>query len=158
LRDDQRSVEEAGLADVGNATIDDDARIKNAVALLRTRVPKEGGNPGRLQPFPFSSTHDNAEIRKDEQNETVEKDDPAIAGIGPEERGANRLGETKPNRTTNERTEQIGDLSGAKPRFDPDDQNAQCGADQCGQSHVDAERTGQDRGVSDRQYKKDANE
>ena len=43
-------------------------------------------------------------------------------GVGPEERRADRLGQTQADRAADEGAEQIGDLSRPQPRLDPDDQ------------------------------------
>ena len=54
LRNDQRAVEEAGLADVGDAAVDDDAGVEDPVAPLRSGVAEQADQPRRLQPLPFA--------------------------------------------------------------------------------------------------------
>ena len=51
LRDDERAVDEAGLADVGDAAVDDDAGVENLVALLRAGGAEQRDQPRRLEPF-----------------------------------------------------------------------------------------------------------
>src|SRR5581483_5534484 len=51
LRDDERAVDEAGLADVGDAAVDDHARVENLVAALGSGRAEQAGEPRRLEPF-----------------------------------------------------------------------------------------------------------
>ena len=129
LRNHQRAVEEPGLADVGNAAVDDHAGVENAIALLRAGVTEEPGQTLRLEPLPFPGAHDDAEIRKDEQDETVQEDDAVIGRVGPEQRGADRLGQTEADGAADERAKQIGHLRLPQPRFDDHDQRAERRAD-----------------------------
>ena len=113
LRNDERAVEETRLADVGDAAVDDDARIEDAIPLLRTGVAKEARQPLRLQPLAFPRTHHDPEVREDEQDEAVQEDDAMVGGVGPEERGTDRLGEAESDGASDQRAEEIGDF-----RFD----------------------------------------
>ena len=63
LRDHQRAVEEARLADVGDAAVDDHARVEDPVALLRPGVAEERHQPGRLEPLPLARAHHDARGR-----------------------------------------------------------------------------------------------
>ena len=129
LRDHERAVEKAGLADVGDAAVDDHAGVENAIALLRTGVAEEAGEPLRLQPLAFPRAHHDPEVREDEQDEAVQEDDAVVGRVGPEQRGANRLGEPEADGAADQRAEQIGHLRLAQPRFDDHDQRAERRAD-----------------------------
>ena len=56
-------------------------------------------------------------------------DDAGIAGVRPEERRADRLGEAETDRAADQRAEQVGDLGVAQPGFDADDDQAEQRAD-----------------------------
>ena len=64
LRDDERAVEKAGLADVGDAAVDDDAGVEQAVAFLRPGVAKERDEARWLEPLALPRAHDDAEVRE----------------------------------------------------------------------------------------------
>ena len=51
LRDDERAVHEAGIAQVGDAAVDDDRRVQNLVATLRTRGAKQSHQTAGLEPL-----------------------------------------------------------------------------------------------------------
>jgi hypothetical protein len=52
LRNDERAVDEAGLADVRDAAIDDDAGVENSVTpLLRRLLPEQPRDPLGLEPL-----------------------------------------------------------------------------------------------------------
>ena len=132
LRDDERAVEEAGLADVGDAAVDDHAGVEDAVALLRPGVAEQADQPAGLQPLPLARPHDDAEVGEHQQDEAVQEDDAAIGGVGPEQRRADRLREPEADGAADERAEQVGDLGLAQPGLDPDDQQAERDADRRG--------------------------
>ena len=56
------------------------------------------------------------EVGKDQQDEAVQEDDPAIARVGPEQRRADRLGQAEPDRAADQRAEQVGDLGRSRSR------------------------------------------
>ena len=58
---------------------------------------------------------------KHEQDEAVEERDARVAGVGPEERRADRLGQPEADRAADQRAEQVRDLGLAQPRLDDDD-------------------------------------
>ena len=149
LRDHERAVEEAGLADVGDAAVDDHAGVEDAIALLRAGVAEEADQPLRLEPLPLPGAHHDAEIREDEQDEAVQEDDAMIGGVGPEERGADGLGEPEADGAADERAEQIGDLRFAQPRFDEHDQRAERRADADIDDEQRMERPQERRGPGD---------
>ena len=107
LRDDERAVEKAGLADVGDAAVDDDAGVEDAVALLRPGVAEERREPGGLQPLPLARAHHDAEIGEHQQDEAVQEHDPRVAGVGPEQRRADRFGEAEADGAADQRAEQV---------------------------------------------------
>ena len=55
LRDDQRAVEEAGLADVGDAAVDDDAGVEDLVAPLRAGGAEQADEARRLEPLALAA-------------------------------------------------------------------------------------------------------
>ena len=55
--------------------------------------------------------------------------DARVAGVGPEERRADRLGEAETDGAADQRAEQIGDLGFAEAGLDEDDGRAEQGAD-----------------------------
>ena len=111
LRDDERAVEEAGLADVGDAAVDDDAGVEDAVALLRAGVAEQADQPLPAPATrPFRAPITMPEVREDEQDEAVQEDDAAVGRVGPEERGADRLREAEADGAADQRAEQIGHL------------------------------------------------
>src|SRR4029078_8047818 len=91
LRDHQRAVEKAGLADVRDAGVDDDARVEEAIPFLGPGVAKQFAQPLRLQPLPLARPHDDAEVGEDEEDEAVDEDDAAGGGSDPEERRPDAL-------------------------------------------------------------------
>ena len=152
LRDDERAVEEAGLADVGNPAVDDHAGVEDAVALLRPGVAKERRQPRRLEPLAFPRPHDDPEIREHQQDEAVQEDDAVVGGVGPEQRGADRLGEAEADGAADQRAEQVGDFGGTQTRFHQHDQQPEAQAEPDVQVERRAERPRQDRCVHDREH------
>ena len=129
LRDDERTVEKSRLADVRDSAVDDHTRIENTVALLRSGVAEQAYEPLRLKPFAFARSHDDSEVRKHQEDETVEEYDPIVGRVGPEERRPNRLRESQSDRPADQRAKQIGDLRRSQPCLDKDDEGAECCAD-----------------------------
>ena len=109
LRDDERAVDEAGLADVRDAAVDDDARVEDLVAPLRPRRAEQADEPRRLEPFAVLAAQDETEVRQDDQDEAVQELYAPIAAVGPEEAGANRMGDAEADRAADERPEHAGD-------------------------------------------------
>ena len=105
LRDDERAVDEAGLADVGDAAVDDHARVENLVAALRAGGAEQADQPRRLEPFAVLAAEHQAEVRQHDQHEAVQELDPAIAGVGPEQAGADRAREAEADRAADQRAE-----------------------------------------------------
>src|SRR5436190_3761834 len=125
LRDHERAVEKAGLAHVGDAAVDDDAGVENAVALLGPGVAEQADEARRFQPLPLARAHHDPEIREDEQDEAVEEDDPAVRRVRPEEGGADGLRQAESDRPADERAQEVGHLRGTEPRLDIDDEDAE---------------------------------
>ena len=77
LRDHERAIEKAGLADVGDAAVDDDAGVEDAIALLRAGVAEQADQALRLPPLPFPGPHDDPQVGEDQQGKGMEKGDAA---------------------------------------------------------------------------------
>ena len=117
------------VSQIGDAAVDDDAGIENAIPFDRTDVAEEAGQPLRLEPLPLARPHDDAEVGEDEQHEAVEEADAVVAGVDEEERRADRLGQAQSDGAADERPEQIGDLRLPELRLDEDDGGAEQRAD-----------------------------
>ena len=55
----------------------------------------------------------------------MQESDARIAGVGPEERRADRLGQAETDRAANQRAEEVGDFRFTQPGFDADDDEAE---------------------------------
>ena len=60
----------------------------------------------------------------------MEEGDARVAGVRPEERGADRLRQPETDGAADQRPEEIGDLGLAEPRLDADDDEAEQRADE----------------------------
>src|SRR5215470_10302486 len=120
LRNHERAVEEAGFADVGNAAVDDDAGNENLVAVLGAVGAEQCHQAGGLEPLTVLAADHEAEVRQHDQNEAVEKLDPAIAGIGPKQPGRDRPRNQQPDRTAKQRAQYAGHSCLAQPHFEQD--------------------------------------
>ena len=90
LRHDQRAVEKSGFDDVRNAAVDDDARVENAVPLLRAGVTEEGQELRGLEPLTSAGSEHEAQVREHQDDQTVQEPDLGAFRVSPEERGADR--------------------------------------------------------------------
>src|SRR5215204_4227698 len=88
LRDHDGSVHETGFADVGDAAVDDDARVEDLVTLARTRRTEQRDEVLRFQPFAATSPKHQTQIWEREQDETVQEHHALVAEIRPVECGA----------------------------------------------------------------------
>ncbi len=88
----------------------------------------------------------------------MEKHDPAIARVGPEQRRTDRLRESEADCAADQRAEQIRDFGVPEARLDPHDQNAQAGANKEIDERARAEGTCQNRRVCDRGDEESAGE
>ena len=98
------------------------------------------------------------EVGEHEQDEAVQERDAGIAGVRPEERRADRLGQAEADRAADERAEQIGDLGLAQPRLDADDDEAEQRADDAFDPDVGGERPDEDGRVRDRQHEQNTDD
>jgi hypothetical protein len=130
LRDDQRAVHEAGLADVGDAAVDDDAGIEDPVSALRAAGPEEADEARGVEPFAATAANHHAEVRQCEQDEAVEEDDAAAAKVRPVEGRPDRLRERKPDGAAKQCAEHVRDRRVLQPDLDADDQDAEDGTKQ----------------------------
>ena len=88
----------------------------------------------------------------------MQERDARIARVGPEERRADRLGQSETDRAADERAEEVGDLGFAQPRFDADDHQAEQRADDGVHPEVRGEGSHEDGSVGDREYEQDTDD
>ena len=81
----------------------------------------------------------------------MEERDPRIARVGPEEGGADCLGQPETDRAPDERAEEVGDLSLAQAGFDADDDEAEQRADNGVHPQIGRERPDEHCRVGDRE-------
>src|SRR5262249_83849 len=122
LRDDERAVDEAGFADVGDAAVDDDARVEHLVAPLRTCRAEETREPRRLEPLAVLAAEHQAEVRQHDQRETVQELDAAIGAVGPEQTRHDQVGDAQADRAADQRAEDARDRGLAKAALKENDQ------------------------------------
>ncbi len=82
----------------------------------------------------------------------MQEHDAAVGRVGPEKRGANRLGQAEPDRAADQRAEEIGDLGLAEARLHDHHQHAERGTDEQVDGQSRTERLRQDRGVRHRDH------
>ena len=80
----------------------------------------------------------------------MQERDARIAGVGPEERRADRLGQPETDGAPDERAEKVRHFGLAQTGFDADDDEAEQRADQHVHEHVRRERPNEHGGVGDR--------
>src|SRR5262249_10051921 len=122
LRDHERAVDKAGLAHVGDAAVDDDARVENLVTPFRTGGAEQADEPRRLQPLAVLGGEDEAQIRQHQQDEAVEEFDAAVAAVGPEEPGADGARDPQADGAADERAQDASDGGVAQATFEQNDQ------------------------------------
>ena len=93
LRNHQRAVDEAGLAEIGDAAVDDHRGVENLVVALGPGGAEQRHQPRRLEPLALAPADHETEVREDQQDEAVQERDALIAVIDPEQRGADALGQ-----------------------------------------------------------------
>ena len=72
LRHDERAVDESGLADVGDAAVDDDAGVENSVSPLRLRArPEQADELLGLEPLARLRAEHEADVRQHQQNRAL---------------------------------------------------------------------------------------
>jgi hypothetical protein len=121
LRHDERPVEEAGLDDIGDAPVDDDARIEDAVSLLEAGVAEQRHELGGLEPLTFADAEDESQVWQHHDNETVKEPHLVVRGVGPEQGRADHFCDREPDAESDQPTEHVGDGRVPKPRFGQDD-------------------------------------
>jgi hypothetical protein len=109
LRNHQRAVDEAGLAEVGDAAIDDHRGVENLVVALGPCGAKQGHQPRRLEPLTLAPADDQAEVREDQQDEAMQERDALVAVIDPEQRGADALGQQESGGAADKGAEHVSD-------------------------------------------------
>ncbi len=149
LRDHQRAVEKAGLADVGHAAVDDHAGVEDAVAALGAGAAEQADQARRLEPFALAAAQHQPEVRQGEQHERVEERDAVVLGVGPEERRADGLGDAQADRAAQHRAEHVRDRRVPEPRLERDKHDGQRHAEGGVELYRPAERPQQDRGIDD---------
>ena len=123
LRNDERAVDEAGLADVGDAAVDDDAGVENSVAALLLRLrPEQPRDPLWLEPLAGLRAEHEADVGQREKNERVKEDDAEVVGVRPEVRVANQPREQQADGAADERADDVGERRLAKAIFEEDDE------------------------------------
>jgi hypothetical protein len=125
LRDHDGAVHETGFADVGDAAVDDDARVEYLVALPRTGRAEQRDEVLRFEPFAAASPEHQAQIWQREQNETVEEDHPLVAEIRPIERGADCPRRQQTDGAAEQRADQVRDRRRLQPQLEDNDQQAE---------------------------------
>src|SRR5262249_47909962 len=125
LRDDQRAVDEPGLADVGDAAVDDHARVEDLVAALRSGCSEQAREPRRLAPLAVLAAQDQPEIRKHDQREAMEKLHAVVAVVRPEQTGHDGVGDRKADRAADQGAEDARDRNVAEPALEVNDQRSQ---------------------------------
>src|ERR1051325_6494238 len=129
LRDDERAVHEARLADVGDAAVDDDARVEHAIAAARTRVAEEADDALGLQPLGVARAHDQADVGQAKQNQAVQEDDAVVVDVRPVERRADRLRRAKADSATEQAAEHVRHGDMLQTLLEKDHQRAEADAD-----------------------------
>src|SRR5262249_59422571 len=114
-------VDEARLADVRDAAVDDDAGIEDLVTALRTRGAEQTDQARRLQPLAVLRAKDQTEVRQHEQDEAVEELHLAVAGIGPEQSGADRARQAQADGAADQRPDDARDRRLAEAALEKDD-------------------------------------
>ena len=158
LRDDERAVEEPGLADVGDPAVDDHAGVEDLVAALRAGGAEQAQQPRGLEPFAVLAAEHQAQVGQGDQHEAVEELDAAIAAVGPEQAGDDGARDRQTDRATDQRTENPCPGGFAEAALDQHDQGGETEreGDICG--NADRQRLERRRGVGDRDDKKQATE
>jgi hypothetical protein len=118
LRDDQRAVHESGVAQIGDAAVDDHGRIQNLVAALWSGGAEEADEPRRFEPFTFAAANDEPEIGQQQQDESVQKGDALIRGVRPEQRGTDALCHKKADASADERAQHVRESQIAQSPFE----------------------------------------
>src|SRR5882724_5833704 len=94
LRDDEHAVEEAGVGDVGDAAVDDDAGVEDLVHLLALLLAAEdAAERGQVEQVTFVSADDQADVGHQHHDQQLEKTlgaagDQAVLNDVAEEEGA----------------------------------------------------------------------
>ena len=74
LRDDDDAVEEAGLGDVGDATVDDDAGVQDFVAALGLLLAAEdAAERGQVQQLAFTGADDQADVGHQQHDKQLQE-------------------------------------------------------------------------------------
>src|SRR5262249_7836249 len=145
LRNDERAVDEAGLAHVGDAAVDDDAGVEHLVAPFGTGRPEQARQPRRLEPFAVLAADHEAEIRQHDQRKAVQELDAPIAAVGPEQARHDQMGDAETDRAPDQRAEDTRDCGFAKPCFDGNDEAGERESEGDVRDETDRKRL-QDRG------------
>ena len=122
LRNHERAVHESGLAHIRDAAVDDDARVEHLVTALRAGRAEERYQPRWLEPLAAATANHHAEVGQRQQDQAVQKHDPAAAEIRPVQGGADRLGNRQPDRAAEQRAEHVGDGGVLEPDLEADNQ------------------------------------
>ena len=122
LRHHQRAVDEAGFADVGDAAVDDDAGIQDPIAALRRLRPEQARQPLGLEPLAGLPAEHEADVGQHQQNQAVKKHHARVAGVGPEQRGAEHARDEQPARAAEQRAEHVGQRRVTEPIFEINDE------------------------------------
>ena len=158
LRDEQRAVEEPGLADVGDPAVDDDARVEDLVAALRTGRAEERDQPCRLEPLTPAPANQHTEIRQRQHRERMQEGDARLGRVGPEECGDQHPRQCEPERRSEHRAEHVRDRQVAHPPFEGHDQRAQQQAEARVEDDRCVERLKEDRRARHRREEEHARE
>ena len=128
LRNDHGSVDEAGLAQVRDAAVDDHGGVQDLVVTLGTGGAKQRDQARWLEPLALAAADDSADVGEHQQDKTVHEGNPLVAMIDPEQRLADALGQQQANGAAQERAEHVGDRGLAQHPLEGDRQQRQAAA------------------------------
>ena len=158
LRDDERAVDEAGLADVRDAPVDDHAGIEDLVSPRRPGGTEQADQARRFQPFTVLGPNHETEVREHDQDEAVEKRDTPVACVRKEQTRANGPRQEQPNRAADERTQDVRHRRFAEPALEEHDEGGQHQGEADVHGNAQRKRPEQGRRVRHRGDKQDARE
>ncbi len=115
---------ETGLADIGNPTVDDDARVQHPVVLARRRRAEERAETGRFEPVALTRSQHEAKVGKRHQHEHSCKGHPAVGHIRPVEGELGRAGHRQAQDAAYEGRGEMAEGGGLECRLDGHQQAA----------------------------------
>src|SRR5258707_14396493 len=119
------AIHDPGFADARDGAVDDDARVENSVAPLGSRGAEQRDEPRGLEPLAVLAAKHETEIRQDDQNEAVEKLDPTIVVVRPEETRRDRASDREADGAAHAGAEHTRDRRLTQAAFEQHDERRQ---------------------------------